>query len=90
MRRTIDPGQEVGSPGDDPARTSPARIGKARCTRFQSEEAALSTREETDSVAIVADAEIRPFHVEVPQEQIEDLRRRIQTTRWPEAFRSLR
>jgi Epoxide hydrolase N terminus len=50
----------------------------------------LSTREETDSVAIVADAEIRPFHVEVPQEQIDDLRRRIQTTRWPEAFRSLR
>jgi pimeloyl-ACP methyl ester carboxylesterase len=48
------------------------------------EEAALSTREETDSVAIVADAEIRPFHIEVPQEQIDDLRRRIQTTRWPE------
>ena len=27
---------------------------------------------------------IRPFHVKVPQEQITDLRRRIQATRWPE------
>jgi pimeloyl-ACP methyl ester carboxylesterase len=28
--------------------------------------------------------EIRPFHVEVPEEQLEDLRRRIAATRWPE------
>src|SRR5918911_1689893 len=28
-------------------------------------------------------AEIRPFHVEVPEEQIDDLRRRIAATRWP-------
>ena len=27
--------------------------------------------------------EIRPFHIEVPEEQIEDLRRRIAATRWP-------
>jgi pimeloyl-ACP methyl ester carboxylesterase len=27
---------------------------------------------------------IRPFHVEVPQDEIEELRRRLQTTRWPE------
>jgi pimeloyl-ACP methyl ester carboxylesterase len=27
--------------------------------------------------------EIRPFHVEVPQEQLDDLRRRIAATRWP-------
>jgi pimeloyl-ACP methyl ester carboxylesterase len=27
--------------------------------------------------------EIRPFHVEIPQEQIDDLRRRIAATRWP-------
>ena len=28
--------------------------------------------------------EIRPFRVEVPQAEIDDLRRRIQATRWPE------
>ncbi len=27
--------------------------------------------------------EIRPFHVEVPQAQLDDLRRRIEATRWP-------
>jgi len=27
--------------------------------------------------------EIKPFHVEIPQEQIDDLRRRIGTMRWP-------
>jgi pimeloyl-ACP methyl ester carboxylesterase len=27
--------------------------------------------------------EIRPFHIEIPQEQIDDLRRRIAATRWP-------
>jgi pimeloyl-ACP methyl ester carboxylesterase len=28
-------------------------------------------------------AEIRPFHVKIPEEQIDDLRRRSATTRWP-------
>jgi pimeloyl-ACP methyl ester carboxylesterase len=28
-------------------------------------------------------AEIRPFHFEIPQEQMDDLRRRIAATRWP-------
>jgi hypothetical protein len=28
--------------------------------------------------------EIRPFHVEVPEEALADLRRRIAATRWPE------
>jgi Epoxide hydrolase N terminus len=28
--------------------------------------------------------EIRSFHVDVPQEELDDLRRRIQATRWPE------
>ena len=27
--------------------------------------------------------EIRPFHIEIPDEQIDDLRRRIAQTRWP-------
>jgi pimeloyl-ACP methyl ester carboxylesterase len=28
--------------------------------------------------------EVRPFHVDVPEEDLEDLRRRIATTRWPD------
>ncbi len=28
--------------------------------------------------------EIRPFHVEIPQEQLDELRRRIAATQWPE------
>src|SRR3712207_6007514 len=28
-------------------------------------------------------AEVRSFHIEIPQEQLDDLRRRIAATRWP-------
>ncbi len=28
--------------------------------------------------------EIRPFHVDIPDEALDDLRRRIAATRWPE------
>ena len=31
--------------------------------------------------------EIRPFHIEVPEEALEDLRRRIAATRWPSRAR---
>ena len=44
----------------------------------------MSVKEEPDNVVIVTEAEIRPFHVEIPQEEIDELRRRIQATRWPE------
>jgi pimeloyl-ACP methyl ester carboxylesterase len=35
------------------------------------------------STSVEAATEIRPFHVEFPEEAIEDLRRRIAATRWP-------
>jgi pimeloyl-ACP methyl ester carboxylesterase len=35
------------------------------------------------SSTIETATEIRPFHVEIPDEQIDDLRRRIAATRWP-------
>jgi Epoxide hydrolase N terminus len=28
--------------------------------------------------------EVRPFHIDVPEEELADLRRRIEATRWPE------
>jgi pimeloyl-ACP methyl ester carboxylesterase len=34
--------------------------------------------------AATEDTSIRPFHINVPQEQLVDLRRRIDATRWPE------
>jgi pimeloyl-ACP methyl ester carboxylesterase len=35
------------------------------------------------STTVDTATEIRPFHVEIPEEQIDDLRRRIAATRWP-------
>ena len=32
----------------------------------------------------IDDAAIRPFHIDVPEEELVDLRRRIAATRWPE------
>jgi hypothetical protein len=36
------------------------------------------------SVAAAGDSAIRPFHVNIPEEQLLDLRRRIAATRWPD------
>jgi hypothetical protein len=38
---------------------------------------------EVDVATIESATEIRPFSVEVPEEQLDDLRRRIAATRWP-------
>ena len=35
------------------------------------------------STAVETATAIPPFHVEIPEEQIDDLRRRIAATRWP-------
>ena len=37
----------------------------------------------TDDVIVVSDTSVRPFRVEIPQEALDDLRRRIAATRWP-------
>jgi pimeloyl-ACP methyl ester carboxylesterase len=44
---------------------------------------AASTSDEATTAA-VEDATIRPFHIEVPQEEIDGLRQRIAVTRWPD------
>ena len=36
-----------------------------------------------DPVTIIEDTEVRPFRVDVPQDAIDDLRRRIEATHWP-------
>ena len=37
----------------------------------------------SDSTRASADAEVRPFRIEVPERDIDDMRRRIEATRWP-------
>jgi pimeloyl-ACP methyl ester carboxylesterase len=37
------------------------------------------------AVQVSAATEIRPFTVDVPQEELDELRRRVQATRWPES-----
>jgi pimeloyl-ACP methyl ester carboxylesterase len=37
----------------------------------------------TEDVIVVGDTSVRPFRVDIPQEAIDDLRRRIEATRWP-------
>jgi pimeloyl-ACP methyl ester carboxylesterase len=43
----------------------------------------VSQRTESDDVTIVDDESMHPFHVDVPQEALDDLRRRVDATRWP-------
>ena len=35
------------------------------------------------STAVQASTEIRPFHIEIPAEKLDELRQRIGATRWP-------
>ena len=35
------------------------------------------------STTVQTATDIRPFHVEIPDEELDDLRRRIAATRWP-------
>jgi hypothetical protein len=44
---------------------------------------AASTSSEA-TTAVVEDATVRPFRIEVPQEEIDELRRRVSATRWPD------
>ena len=37
----------------------------------------------SNSTTAIAETAVRPFRIEVPQHEIEELRRRIDATRWP-------
>jgi Epoxide hydrolase N terminus len=63
----------------DPTGATGARDGQASY-RQRPSEAHVSVTTETPAGA----TEIRPFHVDVPDEALDDLRRRIAATRWPE------
>ena len=42
------------------------------------------TKSRNAKPTIVDDTTVRPFQIEFPQDQLDDLRRRINATRWPE------
>src|ERR671919_582860 len=46
-------------------------------------ESSASTKQTTAHSATANDGAIRPFSIEVPQEDLDELRRRITATRWP-------
>jgi pimeloyl-ACP methyl ester carboxylesterase len=45
---------------------------------------AATTGRTTDNVTVISDLSIRPFEVNVPQDALDDLRRRVAAMRWPE------
>ena len=46
--------------------------------------------EATASTKAAPGQDVRPFTIDVPEEQLADLRSRINSTKWPATFRSLR
>src|SRR4030095_9342479 len=66
---------------------SPPRGDASRRSRPQTESQSLMPpSEEVAMTSTVPESatEIRPFRIEVPEEELTDLRRRIAATRWPE------
>ena len=45
----------------------------------------MSTAVPQRSASAPGDASVRPFHIDVPQKEIDELRRRVRATRWPES-----
>ena len=44
----------------------------------------MATTSNQATASVVDEATVRPFRIDMPQEAIDDLRRRIEATRWPE------
>ena len=44
----------------------------------------MATREERSTETTMTHPEVRPFHIDVPEEDLVELRRRIAATQWPE------
>src|SRR5258708_17112 len=53
-------------------------------TKMQGTVAEEASQPQADSTADAAKAAIRPFHVNVPEQALVDLRQRIAATRWPD------
>lgn len=60
-----------------------AHAGHAQTVATNEKEKTMTQPEHAKSV--VDDTAIRPFHVNIPEAQLEDLRKRIKATNWPES-----
>src|SRR6476620_6503446 len=63
-----------------PTRAATSRRGRSRSSSRKSSEPRSDRCAEEGAMSMT---EIRPFRVDVPQEALDDLRRRIASTRWP-------
>jgi pimeloyl-ACP methyl ester carboxylesterase len=64
-----------------------AQLGMIGCAKEQSSEetqAALTSGETNTAAETTTHPEVRPFSIDVPEEELVDLRRRIADTRWPD------
>jgi hypothetical protein len=69
------------------ARVTISRPGRSRTSsprRSAQRSAHCGSKEVVMSATVESARDIRPFHVDVPQEELDDLRRRIGATNWPE------
>jgi pimeloyl-ACP methyl ester carboxylesterase len=81
-----DPEPPCGLAGADPLRDrDPCCLQVVSLEERDGKEEAVEPKTaSTDDVIVVSDTSVRPFHVDVPDEALEDLRRRIVATQWPE------
>jgi len=61
-----------------------ARVAKTEMNKKEKTMNQLSTATKLEAAQSTAADAIRPFHVNVPEEQLVDLRRRLAATKWPE------
>src|SRR5215470_235014 len=69
--------------GQQPALTAEQTQGSVKTLAAATTKNELNTEQPYTATDTAASA-IRPFHINVPQEALDDLRRRIGATRWPE------
>ncbi len=65
------------------AATSPPGSSRSSSVTSCAQRSAHCDDKEVVMSTVETGTEIRPFHLDIPQEQLDDLRRRIAATRWP-------
>src|SRR4029077_13467953 len=78
------PSSSIRRRGAGPSRPTPrlARAGDLH-ERAPGRVQVTALKEVVMTSTVEAATELRPFHVEIPEEQLDDLRRRVAATRWP-------
>src|SRR4051794_31257849 len=80
----IDAGQQIGRPQSSRRQTSPTGDRYGHGGDPEAERLQVSSQRGFVMANTHTSAHIRPFTVDVPEEKLADLRRRITATQWPE------